>query len=147
MQIIMKKILIMTAAIFFFAAIAAADERPVDAKSLPSAALTFINGNFPGEQIIYAAKGEDMIYPDYNVTLSNGVFLEFYNDGAFEKIESKNGVPVEMIPIQIVEFVKVRYPDAYFVEYEVTKRHYEVKLSNRLELMFSKSYNLMKIDD
>lgn len=143
----MKKILTMTAAVFFFAAVAAADERPVDVKSLPSAALTFINGNFPGEKILYAVKGDDIILPDYNVTLSNGVSLEFYNNGALEKIEARGGIPVEIIPVQIVEFVKVRYPDAYFVEYEVTKRHYEVKLDNRLELKFSKSYNLMKIDD
>ena len=143
----MKKILMMTVAVFFFAAIAAADDKPIGQDDLPVAARTFLNENFSGVQIIYASKDDDIILPDYNVTLSNGVFLEFYSDGAFEKIESKNGVPVEMIPIQIVEFVKVRYPDAYFVEYEVTKRHYEVKLSNRLELMFSKSYNLMKIDD
>ena len=36
--------------------------------------------------------------------------------------------------------------DAYFVEYELTKKHYEVKLSNNLELKFSKNYNLMEID-
>lgn len=136
----------MTVAVFFFAAIAAADDKPIGQDDLPVAARTFLNENFSGVQIIYASKDDDIILPDYNVTLADGTSLEFYNDGAFKKIESKAGVPVGLIPVQIAEFVKVRYPDAYFVEYELTKKHYEVKLSNNLELKFSKNYNLMEID-
>lgn len=143
----MKKILTIAAAFFFFAAIMAADSKPIDVNSLPDAARTFLNENFPGEQILYASKDNDLIMPDYNVALANGVFIEFYSNGALEKIESETGVSVDLIPIQIVEFAKVRYPDAYFVEYSVERHHYEVKLSNRLELKFNRNYNLIKIDD
>ena len=137
----------MTAAVFFFAVIAAADDKPIGQDDLPVAARTFLNENFSGVQIIYASKDDDTILPDYNVTLADGASLEFYNDGAFKKIESKAGVPVGLIPVQIVEFVKVRYPDAYFIEYGIDRKHYEVKLSNRLELKFNKNYNLIKTDD
>ena len=85
--------------------------------------------------------------PDYNVALENGVRLEFYNNGALKSIGCRDGIPTGLIPIQIVEFAKVRYPDAYFVEYEVDRQHFDVKLSNRIELKFSKNYNLMEIDD
>ena len=61
--------------------------------------------------------------------LANGVFLEFYNNGALEKIACKDGVSSDFIPVSIQEFVKVRYPDAYFTEYKVDKKHYEVKSS------------------
>ena len=103
--------------------------------------------NYQAEDVLYVIKDDDIVYPDYTVGLANGVEVEFYNDGALKSIESKNGIATDLIPIQIVEFVKVRYPDAYFVEYEVDKHHYEVKLSNRLELKFNKNFNLMKIDD
>lgn len=143
----MKKILIISAALFMFAAIAKADDKPISADQLPDAAKTFIKANYPTENILYASKEDGLIYPDYEVTLANGVHVEFYSDGALKSIESREGVPADLIPVQIVELVKVRYPDAYFVQYEVDKRHFEVKLSNRLELKFSRNYNLMEIDD
>mgnify|MGYP003457057439 CR=1 FL=1 len=143
----MKKILIFAAAFLFTAAIVAADDRPIDVNRLPDAAKAFLNTHFPGEQILYATKDDDLLYPDYNVTLGNGVFLEFYNNGALELIGSGTGVSTEFIPVQIVEFVKVRYPDAYFIEYKLDKKHYEVKLSNRIELKFNKNFNLLEIDD
>lgn len=143
----MKKILTISAVIFLFTAIARADDRPVTVEQLPAAARTFINTNYPEIQVLFSTKDDDIVLPDYNVALANGVRLEFYNNGALKKIESGNGVPSDLVPVQIVEFVKVRYPDACFVSYEVDKRHYEVKLSNRLELKFNKNYNLIEIDD
>ena len=143
----MKRILIFTAAFFLSAAIVVADDRPIDVSRLPGAAKAFLNANFPGEQILYATQEDDLLFPDYNVALANGVFLEFYNNGALELIGSRTGLSTEFIPIQIVEFVKVRYPDAYFIEYKLDKKHYEVKLSNRIELKFNKNFNLLEIDD
>jgi hypothetical protein len=89
----------------------------------------------------------ELIFPDYDIALANGVFIEFYNNGALEKIECRDGVSTDIIPVAIVEFVRVRYPDAYFVEYKIDRKHYEVKLSNRLELKFNKNFNLLEIDD
>ena len=136
-----------SAALFFFAAIAVADDRPIGFDRLPEAAKTFLKANFPSVNILYASKDDDLFYPDYSVALENGVRLDFYNNGALKNIESRDGVPVELIPVQIVEFVKVRYPGAYFVEYEVDRHHFDVKLSNRIELKFNRNYNLMEIDD
>lgn len=143
----MKKILTLSAALFMFAAIMTADDRPVDFSRLPEPVKAFLNTNYPDIQVLYSTKEDDLVLPDYNVALANGVNLEFYHDGALKKIECRDGVPVGLIPVQIVEFAKVRYPDAYFVSYELDKRHYEVKLSNRLELKFNKNFNLMEIDD
>lgn len=143
----MKKILTIAAAVFFFAAMASADDRHVDVNRLPETIKTFLNSNYPSVQILYSTKDDDLIRPDYNVALENGVRLEFNNDGTLKKIEAKDGVPTSMIPAQIVQYVKGRYPDTHFVGYEVDRKHYEVKLSNRLELKFSKNYNLIEIDD
>lgn len=150
-NLIMKRFLLSIASLVAFMAIIACekyvDDRPVSVDKLPEAAREFLNQNYQAEDILYVIKDDDIVYPDYTVGLANGVEVEFYNDGALKSIESKNGIATDLIPIQIVEFVKVRYPDAYFVEYEVDKHHYEVKLSNRLELKFNKNFNLMKIDD
>lgn len=144
---IMKKIMTITAAVFFFAAIASADDRHVDVNRLPETIKTFLNTNYPSVQILYSTKDDDLIRPEYNVALENGVRLEFHNDGTLKQIEAKDGVPSSLIPAQIVQFVNGRYPDAHVTGYEVGRKHYEIKLSNRLELKFSKNYNLIEIDD
>ena len=148
----MKKILAIIVALVATSAIFACekyaiDDRPVSVNKLPEAAREFLSQNYPAEDILYVVKDDDIIYPDYTVGLANGVQVEFYSNGALKSIEAREGVPKELIPIQIVEFIKVRYPAAYVVEYEVEKHHYDVKLSNRLELKFNRNFNLMEIDD
>ncbi len=143
----MKKIMTIAAAVFFFAAISSADDRHVDVNRLPETIKTFLNTNYPSVQILYSTKDDDLIRPEYNVALENGVRLEFHNDGTLKQIEAKDGVPASLIPVQIAQFVKGRYPDAHIVGYEVDRKHYEVKLSNCLDLKFSKNYNLIEIDD
>jgi hypothetical protein len=64
-----------------------------------------------------------------------------------EKIEARTGIPEGLIPLQIRDYVKIHYPDAIFVEYEIGKRSYDVKLSNRLEVKFNKNFNVIEIDD
>lgn len=139
--------MIIFAALFLSAAIVSADNRAIDASKLPAAAKAYMEKNFPGEQILYATQEDDLFLPDYDVALANGVLLEFYNNGSLEKIACRTGISLDLIPVPIIEFVKVRYPDAFFVEYKVDKREFEVTLSNRMELKFNKNYNLIGIDD
>ena len=143
----MKKIFAVAAIVLASLQIVKADDRPVTFSQLPVPAQTFINTNYPDEKISYATKDDDFILPDYNVMLANGVKIQFEHSGALEKIEARAGIPVELIPFQIRDYVKMHYPDAIFVEYEIGKRSYEVKLSNRLELKFNRNFNVIEIDD
>lgn len=143
----MKKIFALTAIVLASLQIVNADDKPVTFNQLPPPAQTFINANYPGEKISYATKDDDFILPDYNVMLANGVKIQFENSGALEKIESRAGVPENLVPFQIRDYVKIHYPEAIFIEYEIGRRSYEVKLSNRLELKFNKNFNVIEIDD
>ena len=125
-----------------------ADDKPVTFNQLPKAAQTFINVNYPNEKMSFATVDDDFFKPDYHVALVNGVMIQFENDGRLEKIEVRNGdIPDGIVPIQIVEAVKGYYPDARIIEYEVGKRSYEVKLSNRLELKFNTRFEVIELDD
>ena len=143
----MKRMVIFIAVLTVFAVTSIADDRPATFAQLPQSAQVFINTNYPDEKISYATKDDDFILPDYNVMLANGVKIQFEHSGALEKIESRAGIPMELIPFQIRDYVKMHYPDAIFVEYEIGKRSYEVKLSNRLELKFNRNFNVIEIDD
>ena len=143
----MKRMFVFIAVLTVFAITSIADDRPATFAQLPQSAQVFINTNYPDEKISYATKDDDFILPDYNVMLANGVKIQFEHSGALEKIESRVGIPVDLIPFQIRDYVKMHYPDAIFVEYEIGKRSYEVKLSNRLELKFNSNFNVIEIDD
>jgi len=128
--------------------LAKADDRPVTVDQLPQAARTFLNVNFPDDKISFATKDDDLIRPDYQVVLASGVMVKFNNAGDLEEIESRGKeIPDGIIPIQIVEMVKGHYPDVMITGYEVGRRTYEVKLSNRIELKLDRNFNVIEIDD
>lgn len=143
----MKKIFAILALSMAVLTVAKAGDRPVTFNQLPAPAQTFINTNYPDDKISFATVDDDLIRPDYSVVLVSGVRIQFNNDGSLEKIESKAGVPEGLIPVQIRDYVKLHYPDAVFYEYEIGRRIYEVKLSNRLELKFNRNFYLVEIDD
>lgn len=143
----MKNVFVILAISLASSVFAYADDRPVTFSQLPSAAQVFINDTYPGEKISFATVDDDLIRPDYSVVLASGVRLQFENDGRLEKIEARAGVPEAVVPVQIREYVKLHYPEAVIVEYEVGRRSYDVKLTNRLELKFNRNFNLIEVDD
>lgn len=144
----MKRNLIIMALLLASMTIVNADDRPVTFNQLPSAAQTFINKNYPDDKVSFATVDDDFIRPDYHVALVSGVMLQFENDGSLEKVETRNGnIPEGIIPVQISQAVNSYYPDATILGYEVGRRSYEVKLSNRLELKFNSRFELVELDD
>ena len=144
----MKRNLIIMALLLASMTIVNADDRPVTFNQLPSAAQTFINKNYPDDKVSFATVDDDFIRPDYHVALVSRVMLQFENDGSLEKVETRNGnIPEGIIPVQISQAVNSYYPDATILGYEVGRRSYEVKLSNRLELKFNSRFELVELDD
>jgi len=143
----MKKIFAIAAIALASLQIIKADDKPVTFNQLPAPAQKFINTNYAGEKISYATVDDDLIRPDYNVMLANGVKIQFEHSGALEKIESRAGIPSDLVPVQIRDYVQVHYPDATFIGYEIGRKSYEVKLSNRLEIKFNKNFHVIEIDD
>lgn len=144
----MKRTLITLALVLVTFAIVKADDRPVTFNQLPQAAQTFINTNYPDEKVAFATVDDDFIRPDYHVALVSGVMLQFEHGGSLEKIETRNGnIPSGIIPFQIIDMVKQYYPEAQITEYEIGKRSYEVKLSNRMEMKFNTKFQIIELDD
>ena len=144
---IMKRILFVAVAIITAFITASAENKPIDFSKLPKAAQSFVSMTYPSAKVLYAAVDDDVVRPDYVVVLEDGTKIDFNHDGSLEKVESKAGVPVELIPYQIREYVERHYPNAVYVEYEVGHKSYEVTLSNRMELKFNSEFNVVEIDD
>ena len=143
----MKKIALTLIALAAFAAALSADDRPISFDRLPSAAKSYIETNFPGENASFVTKDDDLIRPDYTVVMANGIKMEFDHSGALTQISSPDGIPAEQIPVSVRNYVKAHYPDAGYLEFEIGRHTYEVKLTNRMELKFNKNFHIIEIDD
>ena len=124
-----------------------AEERPVLFEQLPAPIKNFVQSNYPDAKVSYSFVDDDIIKPDYSLRLSNGVELTFSNDGALEKIYSREGVPAGVVPVQIRDYVAGYYPDTRIIEYEVGRRDYDIKLSNGLEIKFNRNFRVVEFDD
>lgn len=63
------------------------DDDDIDPSELPQSVLDYIAENYPGKTIIEAEREDD----GFEVTLNNGVELEFALDGTFISAEDNNG--------------------------------------------------------
>ena len=144
----MKRILFVLIGLLAIGSISKADDRPVRFEQLPKAAQKFVKTNFADNKVVFVAKDDDIVAPDYEVVLDNGTVLQFSSIGSLEKIEAfKAGVPMNLIPEKIKEYVTATYPEVYYREYEIDRGKHEVKLSNGLELTFNSVFTLIEVDD
>lgn len=142
----MKKMIFSAFAIFAFSVMATCREIPINYDQLPAVARSYISSNFANDEVVLVTVDDDVIRPDYEVKLSSGVKLEFDNSGQLEKVSSRNGIPATLIPQEIRDYVTVRYKDVGYLEYEVGKKTYEVKLTNHFELKFNRNFHLVEVD-
>ena len=143
----MKMVMTILIATFAVGVMASCMEKAVVVEQLPAPAREYINTYFPGDKVLHALKDDDIVRPDYEVVLESGTRLQFSNSGALEKVSCRKGIPAEVVPQSIRDYVSAHYPSAGFCEYEVDRRTYEVTLTNGLELKFNSVFNLLEVDD
>lgn len=143
----MKKYFVLIISTLLLSLSVKAEERPITFDRLPVQARAFINNHYIVSEVMSVLKDESLIRPDYKVYIAHGVSIEFDYNGSLEKITSRETpIPSDVIPTQIKDYVARHYPDATFVEYEVDDKHYEVKLSNRVELSFNRRFHVIEVD-
>jgi hypothetical protein len=144
----MKKIFVTFAFVLASLTIMQANDIAVTFDKLPKKAQEFVKQYYPNEKVSYASVDDDIIAPDYQVALVGGVMLQFEHSGKLDSIETRNGnIPAGIIPAKIIATAKEHFPDAIIIGYDPERRSYEIKLSNRMEMKFDSSCNLVEIDD
>lgn len=117
----------------------------VPATNLPKSAQDFIAKNFAGTNTMYV----QMDYEGYEVTLSNGVKLEFDNAGVWKEIKSYTGVNPALLPAPVAAAISKSFPGIQIIKVEKEWNGFEVKMANRIKAYFDANGNLMgqKYDD
>ena len=143
----MKKTFFAIVCLFALSSLFALADRPVDKILLPLHAKEFLIKHFPQVEVSYAKQDNDWFERDYTVVLTNGDKLEFTSKGEWKEIDCEhNQVPEAIIPVAIRKYVNENQKGQRIVEIKKERRHYEVKLSNKLELEFSLDGKLLRYD-
>ena len=146
----MKKILVIILAVFSLGVVnAKADsDRVITKEALPAKAQQFINANFANSKISYVKEERDFFERSYEIVFADGSKVEFGRNGEWVDVDCRyTSVPRAIVPEAIKEYVKRNFPDVQIVEIERKRGNHEVKLSNKLELVFDKKLKIKGIDD
>ena len=124
------------------------NDKPISMSQLPATAQQIIKKHFSGKKVALAKMETGLFEKSYDVVFNNGEKIEFDRKGNWTEIDCKmSSVPAALIPAKIKQYVKSTYPGAKIIQIEVDASEYEVKLSNRLEVTFNKSFQVIDIDD
>ena len=146
----MKKILVVILAVLSFGVITAKadNDRVIAKEALPAKAQQFINTHFAKIKISYIKEDRDFFDRNYEVVFADGSKVEFGRSGDWIDVDCRyTSVPLGIVPEAIKAYVKKQFPDTQIVEIERKRGNHEVKLSNRLELVFDKKLKIKGIDD
>lgn len=122
------------------------NDEMVNPNKLPSEAQTFLSTHFPNATIKTVIKDYDDISHTYQVTLSDGTFVEFRKGGEWKEVENRvEGVPSSVIPAKILDYLTNNYSDDFVVDIERDRR-YDVELNTGLDLEFSLDGDFISID-
>ncbi len=145
----MKKLVLAVVAMFAMSTLVMADnDKPVQVTQLPAKAQTFLNTYFKDAKVALATQETELFNKSYDVVFNTGDKVEFDKAGEWTEVRCRQtGVPAQIVPAQIAEYVKTNYPDALILQIERNSREWEIKLSNRWEITFDKQMRVIDIDD
>lgn len=123
-------------------------DKPIRFEQLPNVSKEFIRKFFNEKDISYAKVDTDFFDKSYEVFFVNGSKVEFDKRGDWEEINClNNGIPAEIIPVQIMKYIEKNHADLSIVKIERDSRDYEVMLNNKLEIKFDLKFDVIEYDN
>lgn len=146
----MKKflgILVISIAAAFCATAVYGDDFAITFEQLPAVSQSFVKTHFLGIQVAYCTKDSH----SFEVHMGDGSEIEFDYLGNWEDVDCKyKAVPdsvIELIPVEIPNYVKANFPSTLITKVKVKTWGYELELNTGLELEFNKAGKFLRIDD
>lgn len=145
----MKKLILLCACLFAAnVAVQADNDKPIKVNQLPAKAQEFMRQHFAASKVAIAKSESELFSKTYTVIFTSGDKLDFDGKGIWTEVDCKQStVPVKIVPVAILNYVKTNYPQANILKIEHSEKRYEVKLSNKLELEFDSKFNIIDVDN
>ncbi|EKV58098.1 hypothetical protein A966_02233 [Brachyspira hampsonii 30446] len=100
---------------------------------LPENIIRFIASNYSKAKIVYI----DIRKEQYEIKLSNGIYINFDKNGAWNYISSDDKLSENILPKNIASKIKSimkKYNNAYIFEVSKRMEFYKIRLTNSLEI-------------
>jgi hypothetical protein len=117
-------------------------ETPVPGANLTSEIKTYITTHFPDQIITRSTKGLEF----YEVALDDLTKLKFGFNSTVIDIEALRKLPDSVIPVRILEYVSLNYPNNYIIGWELDDINQKVELDNEIDLKFNINGDFLFID-
>lgn len=146
----MKKIIMLLAAIILFMCPAMADTYTINRDKLPEPAREFLTTHFPKGKVAMIKVDRHLLKKkDYDVKMVDGTKIEFSNAGKWTSVEMKGNkaVPDAIVPKTIRNYVSKNYSGEKITEIEKKSSYYLVELSAGIKLRFSLLGSFQRIVD
>lgn len=146
----MKKIAVMfVMAIVALQTAFAGDVVTRDVNKLPTEARSTLTKHFPEAKISFIKIEKDFFQSaNYEATLTNGVEVDFNSKGEWLEVDCKKGiVPAAFIPAKVSSYIKSNFPNEQIRKIERSRKGYEAKLSNGLDVKFDQYGGFLRLDD
>lgn len=132
------------ALITLFLANASAQKTVLTNSEIPADIKNYITQNFKEHRILRAIKDIDINKIEYDIILSKKVELEFNETFKIKEIEAKKGVPLNLIPLPIANYIQNHFPDLKVVQWKLNTEGQKIELNNKYEIKFDKNGNFIR---
>jgi hypothetical protein len=82
---------------------------------------------------------------EFEVWLNDGTKIDFDLQGEWKTVaRKKTGVPLTLIPQQLITFVNTNYPNNVITKFSRKDYGYKLELSDDMDLRFNKQYQFIE---
>ena len=143
----MKKVIVSA----FFAMFSIGLFAQANTGNLPGTAQDFINQHFSSVTVEGVEENSNWkIWEDekYEVRLSNGIELDFDENGNIIEIDTQNNeaIPMSALPSKITSYLEANHANAKVTGWEKQDKEQEVELADGTEVEFDIDGNFRKLD-
>lgn len=144
----MKKMILLTVSLFMgLGTIFAGHDRPIKVEQLPEKAQKFLTTYWTDVKVLKAEMDKDGLEVAYDVYLENKTKIEFDQKGEWKEIKSPmTEIPKGVIMQNILDYVANNYSGSRIEKIKREHHHYEVELTNDIELKFNKKGEFKRVD-
>ncbi|MBS1652657.1 MAG: PepSY-like domain-containing protein [Bacteroidetes bacterium] len=138
---------IIALSVICFSLLSCDKETVLNSTQTPTEISEYVSTHFPDNKILQVVEDIDMTTKTYDVILEENINLEFNRKKEIIGIEALSKLPESVISPKINQYVASNYSDNDIIEWQLERKHQEIKLDNGLDLVFALDGSFKKIDN
>lgn len=111
---------------------------------MPTEIANYVSQNFQENRIKKIIKTQNNNKKEYEIKLNENIELEFDENFKIKEIESKKGIPRNLLPSKTEDYLRTHYSDTEVIEWELNEEYQRIELKNRIRIQFDLAGNFIK---